>query len=111
MSEEPEPGGEQDGAGGSRVDAALAIYLKDSSLWPVLIAGIATFTTLGAWLVWMVWVGRNPFGGAALLLLLGMSVDLWVRDLRARRFGATSWIVLGWWVVCVGAATTVVAAA
>ena len=90
--------------GVDRVDAALRIYLGDSSLWPVLIAAVTTFVTLGTWLVWMVLAGRNPFGALALLVMLGMSADLWIRDLRARRFGATSRLVLVWWTLCVGIA-------
>lgn len=107
MSQEPGGQAEPDRTTGvARVDHALGIYLGDSLLWPVLFAGFATFSTLGTWLVWMVVQGRNPFGAAALLLLLGMTVDLWVRDLRAGRFGATSRIVLVWWGVCVAGAIT-----
>lgn len=96
--EQGEPGAV---TGVARVDATLRIYLVDSTLWPVLFAGIATFVTLGTWLVWMVAAGRNPFGALALLLLLGMSADLWIRDLRQRRFGATSRLVLAWWALCI----------
>jgi hypothetical protein len=93
---------EQDAVQGvGRVDSALGIYLGDSSLWPVLFAALTAFVTLGTWLVWMVAAGRNPFGALALLLLLGMSVDLWIRDLRQRRFGATSRVVLAWWALCI----------
>jgi hypothetical protein len=87
-----------------RVDSTLQIYLGDSSLWPVLFAALATFVTLGTWLVWMVAAARNPFGALALLLLLGMSCDLWIRDLRRRRFAATSRLVLAWWVLCIAGA-------
>ena len=101
MSEERSEEEQRDDAGVARVDSTLRIYLGDTSLWPVLFAGLATFTTFGTWLLWMVFEGRNPFGAAALLLLLGMSIDLWVRDLRGRRFGATSRVVLAWWLACI----------
>ena len=84
----------------SRVDAALGIYLSDSSLWPVLFAGVMAFVALGSWLMWLAVAGRNPFGGLALVLLLGMTLDLWIRDLRGRRFGATSRLIATWWGLC-----------
>jgi hypothetical protein len=91
----------------SLVDRLLGPYFRDPALWPVtlvllahLVLGIA-IAALDAW--------RNGFGfGAVALGLLGVSsLASWWRDARQRRFGPTSWMLLGCGVV--GAACAFVA--
>jgi hypothetical protein len=93
---------------GRPADRWLRIYLEDSLLWPVLIAGAGILVTSGAGVLLMALRGRNPFVWVALLLLAGLSCDAVYRDLRQRRFGLASRAVVGVWVASAGAAVLAV---
>lgn len=80
MSDEDDP---DDGFPG--FDELIGTFMKETTLWPVLIVVLGTGGAFGAALLVLVGVDRNPFAAAALLLLVGMTVDVLV---RARRQGA-----------------------
>lgn len=58
----------------------------------------------GAALLLLALVDRNPFAGAALLVLVWMSGDVLRGDLRRRRLGATGGVVLGLWALAAAVA-------
>ena len=60
-------------------------YFRDSALWPVLIVAAAIAVTLGASLLLLALVDREPAAMAALLVLGWMSGNATLRQLRARR--------------------------
>jgi len=62
----------------------LGVLLHESTLWPLLIVIVLSLGALGAALVVLGLVDRNPFAGVALLLVLGMTADLFWRS-RSRR--------------------------
>ncbi len=64
------------------LDDLLGVLWRESTLWPLLIVIVASFGALGAGLFVLSVVDRNPFAAGALILLVGMTLDLlW----RARR--------------------------
>lgn len=68
------------------VDELLESFLSEPSLWPVLIVILGSGGAFGAAAIVLAVVDRNPFAGAALLLILGMSVDLMFRARRETGF-------------------------
>lgn len=64
------------------VDELIGSFLEDASLWPVLIAVIASAGAFGAAMLVLTAVDHNPFAAAALLLVFGMSVDVFVQAWR-----------------------------
>ncbi len=66
------------------VDGMIGSFLKEASLWPVLVVVIASGGAFGAAMLVLTFVDRNPFAAAALLLVFGMSVDV---VYQARRHG------------------------
>jgi len=91
----------------SLVDRMVAPYFRDPALWPVtlvLVAHLVLGIAIAALDTW-----RSGFGyGAVALGLLGVaSLASWWRDARHRRFGPTSWTLLGCGVV--GAACAIAA--
>lgn len=79
------PGGEEEEGRSSReedarpspgLDDLLGVLLRESTLWPLLIVIVASFGALGAGLVVLSLVDRNPFAAGALILMLGMTLDL-----------------------------------
>ena len=76
----PDERGERDEFPG--VDELLGHFLSEPSLWPVLIVMLGSGGAFGAAALILAVVDHNPFAGAALLLIVGMSVDV---GLRARR--------------------------
>jgi hypothetical protein len=98
----PDPGHERRGT-----DFWLAPFFHDSTLWPVLVTAAGAFTTLGAWSLLVAFVEHNPFGVAAVLVLLWISVDAGVRYRRSpgSRFLVAS--IVGFWVLSVAAAVGV----
>lgn len=95
-SEGPSSAGGAEGAGGAggspgardegptHLDEVLGVLLHESTLWPLLIVIVLSLGALGAALVVLGLVDRNPFAGVALLLVLGMTADLFWRS-RSRR--------------------------
>jgi hypothetical protein len=64
------------------VDALIGNFMSETSLWPVLTVAIGSAGALGAAMLILTVVDRNPFAGAALLLVFGMSVDLFIQGRR-----------------------------
>lgn len=77
------------------LDRHLAIFVEESTLWPVLVAAVLALTTGGAALMLLALGDRNLFAIAALLILLWMSVDFTV---RRRRLGVAGGLILTFWV-------------
>jgi len=75
----------------------LAEYVREPTLWPVLLVAIAIFVTLGTAVLLSALRARNPFALLALLLLAGMSGDVAFRELRSRGPGPACGIVLAFW--------------
>jgi hypothetical protein len=83
----------------------LAPFFRDSTLWPVLGVAVAIFVVLGASALLLAFVERNPFALAAVLLLLGISVDAVVRDRRRGGSRLLLGSVAGFWLLSIAAAT------
>jgi len=64
------------------VDELLGSFLSEASLWPLLIVILGSGGAFGAAALILTFVDHNPFAAAALLLIMGMTVDV---ALRARR--------------------------
>jgi hypothetical protein len=64
------------------VDDLIGSFLSESSLWPVLIVMLGSAGALGAALLVLTGVDRNPFAALALLLLAGMTLDVVIRARR-----------------------------
>lgn len=90
--------------GGAPLDRFLRTYVEDSTLWPVLAVAALILASCGAALLLLALVDRNPFAGAALLVLVWMSGDVLRGDLRRRRLGATGGVVLGLWALAAAVA-------
>ena len=86
------------------IDRWLRPYFEDSTLWPILLVAIAIFVSFGAALILLGVFERRLSALAALALLLVISGDLTLRELRGGRFGLVGGTVLGFWVLSVGAA-------
>ncbi len=72
--------GEDDGLPG--FDQLIGTFMQEPSLWPVLAVGLGSGGAFAATLMILAGVDRNPFAAAALLLVLGMTIDV---ALRARK--------------------------
>jgi hypothetical protein len=80
-------------------------FFRDSSLWPVLVAGVAILVTLLATVLVLAVGDRNPGAIAALLALAWMSADATRRQLRAhRRPGLLGASILAVWALATAAA-------
>jgi len=81
-SDEP-PRRDDEGFGG--VGDLIGTFLREPSLWPVSAVALASGGAFTAALIVLAAVDRNPFAALALVLVLGMTIDLaW----RARRDAA-----------------------
>lgn len=78
----PSPEPSREGDVGPGLDDLLGVLLHESTLWPLLIVIVASFGALGAGLVVLSVVDRNPFAAGALILMLGMTLDLLWRSRR-----------------------------
>ena len=63
-------------------DEMLGSFIKDVSLWPVLIVAIGSAGTIGAAMLILTGIDHNPFAALALLLIFGMSVDVFIQARR-----------------------------
>jgi hypothetical protein len=82
----------------------IAPFFRESKLWPVLFAAAGMLTVLGAWALLLAFVERNPFGVAAVLMVLWMSIDA---AIRSRRRGGTHLLlgcIAGLWLLSSAAA-------
>ena len=64
------------------VDELIGSFMRETALWPVLVVAIGSAGALGAAMLILVGVDRNPFAGVALLLVLGLSLDVLVQARR-----------------------------
>lgn len=83
------PNEERDGDGGDGGDDGLpgfdqliGTFMREPSLWPVLAVALGSGGAFAATLMVLAGVDRNPFAAAALLLVLGMTIDVVVRARR-----------------------------
>ena len=91
------------------IDALLRVLVDETTLWPLLIVLFASGGAFGAALLVLAGVDRNPFAALALLLVLGMTLDIAWRArsrpglrLVARGIGmlwitAAAMATLAWW--------------
>jgi hypothetical protein len=64
------------------IDQLIGSFMREGSLWPVLLVAITSAGAFGASMLILVGVDHNPFAAAALLLIIGMTVDMFVRARR-----------------------------
>ncbi len=64
------------------VDELLGSFMSEASLWPVLVAAIASGGAFGAAMLILTGIDHNPFAAAALLLILGMTIDVFIQARR-----------------------------
>jgi hypothetical protein len=105
MGAEPTPPGESDEPHGT--DLWLAPFFRDSTLWPVLVTAAAAFTALGAWALLVAFVERNPFGVAAVLVLLWITVDAGIRYRRSPGSRFLIGSIAAFWILSIGSAVAV----
>lgn len=67
---------EHDGDGLPSVDQLIGTFVDEPSLWPVLVVVVGSGGAFAAALMILAVVDRNPFAAAALVLLLGMTIDV-----------------------------------
>jgi len=63
-------------------DELIGSFMSETSLWPVLIVAIGSGGALGAAMLILAGVDRNPFAAAALLGVIGMSIDVFIQAKR-----------------------------
>jgi hypothetical protein len=108
MSEKPRRGAQERGeraspspserATGSRLDAWIEPYFRDSTLWPVLVVAAAILVTLAAALLLLALVERDLYAIAALLAAGWISGDFVLRDVRGHgRVGLAGGTLLALW--------------
>jgi hypothetical protein len=64
------------------VDELIGSFMKEASLWPVLIVAIGSGGAFGAAVLILTVIDRNPFAAGALLLTLGMTIDVLIQSRR-----------------------------
>lgn len=74
--DKPEGGPERDDDGLPGVDQVIGTFLREASLWPVLAVILGSGGAFAAALMILAVVDHNPFAAAALLLVLGMTIDV-----------------------------------
>jgi hypothetical protein len=102
---DPAPGEPRDDPSGP--DFWLAPFFRESTLWPVLAAAAMIITALGTWALLLAFVERNPFGVAAVLVLLWISVDASLRNWRRGRARLLIGCLVGFWLLSSAAAVGV----
>ena len=88
-------------------DLWLAPFFRDSTLWPVLVTAAGAFTALGAWSLLVAFVEHNPFGVAAVLVLLWITVDAAIRYRRSPGSRYLIASIAAFWALSIGAAVGV----
>lgn len=82
MSNEEPTRREDGGEGGDELpgfDQLVGAFMQEPSLWPVLAVALGSGGAFAATLLILAGVDRNPFAATALVLILGMTVDVFVR--------------------------------
>lgn len=87
----------------------LLEYLRDPSLWPVMLVSLAIFVTLGATILLVALRSRNRFVLLGLIALIGITIDAVVREIRARGPGPTCALAAVLWGLSALAAAAAVA--
>lgn len=64
------------------VDQLIGTFMREASLWPVLAVVLGSGGAFAAMMLILALVDRNPFAVVALLLVLGMTVDVLFRARR-----------------------------
>jgi hypothetical protein len=105
---EPSEGRDPEPETGRALDRHLLEYVRDPALWPVLVTVLAVAGTLLTSVLLFAWRARNPFSLAALFALVLATVVAVEADVRRRRLGAGSGILLGLWAASAAAAVLVV---
>ena len=80
-----------------RIDSFLRPYLSDAALWPVTFVTLVILAMFGAAALVLAVRGRNYAAIAALVLLGLMSADVMWTDLKSRRLGALTGLIVGFW--------------
>ena len=63
-------------------DQLIGTFMGEASLWPVLAVVVGSGGAFAAMMLILALVDRNPFAGVALILVLGMTVDVLFRARR-----------------------------
>ena len=85
-------------------DDFVSGLLRDTSLWPLLIVAVTVAGTLGAAMLILVGIDHNPFAAAALLLVLGMSVDIFIQSRKKPNYRSIAKIIGVVWSAAIGLA-------
>lgn len=96
---DPEQGGEP-----RRLADHLLEYVRDSTLWPVLLVAVAIFVTLLAAVLLAALRQRNLFAVTALVVLAGVSADAVARELRRGAARVVTSMLAGLWALAIAAA-------
>ena len=91
------PRRQEDGDEFPSLDEMIGSFLSEPSLWPVLIVILGSSGAFGAAALVLTIVDRNPLTGVALLLLGGMSLDLFFRSRRTPGLGNIARLILLIW--------------
>ncbi len=75
------------------VDELISDVLRETSLLPLLIVAVAVAGTVGAAMLILVGIDHNPFAAAALLLVLGMSVDGFIQSRKKPKYRSIAKII------------------
>jgi dienelactone hydrolase len=81
-----------------RFERFVAPFFEEPTLWPVLVVLVAHALLIGGVVLAFGVRDRNPFALASLALMLVGTVDMGVRQVRARRFGRIGWGLAGFWI-------------
>ena len=73
---------DDDDDGVPSVDQIIGTFMTEASLWPVLIVMLGALGAFGGTILVLAGLDRNPFAAAALVLLLGMTLDVAIRSRR-----------------------------
>lgn len=77
--DEPTKAQDRDDDGIPGVDQVIGAFLGEASLWPVLAVILGSGGAFAAALMILAAIDHNPFAAAALLLVLGMTIDVLYR--------------------------------
>ena len=92
-----------------RLEDWIRPFFTDSMLWPVLAVAILSLSTFGSAILLLAIGARNYFAIAALVAIAGMSADAIWADLRRRRLGPVSGLILALWSISALAAAGAIA--
>lgn len=107
---EPQPG-DSHGSESSDFPTAneiLGTLFHESSLWPLLIVMLGSTGAFGAALIVLALLDRNPFAAGALIILVGMSIDMAVRARRNPTIKNFFKLIASFWIVAIALALVAV---